>query len=170
MIKQSYKERMVARFISNGGGIFSKPTMKKLLGIQKLSGFPKGKTKNNFWYDRRESVKAALSDLELFIHVAGKDNVNQTVTEETLAPVVSALLSSRLPVSSEMLEDVGPDLEMAKIAQLFVERGLSYLSMKNNHVTLSHRRTIDEAIDLSRYLMESLKPEKERRYQPNGYY
>jgi len=160
MTKQSYKDRTVARFLADGGGIFSKPTMQKLLGNGKLSG--KGKTKDNFWYDRRRSVKAALIDLEVFIHVADQNNLDQTINEETLTPIVTALLSYRLPSSSALLENVGPDHEKAKIAQLFIQYGFSYLAMKRDHVTLSHKRTIEEAIDLSRYLLDSFRPESER--------
>lgn len=166
MTEQSYKEKMVARFLTHGGGIFTKKTMQKLLGIKKLA--VKGKTKVNFWYDRRENIKAALSDLELFIHVAGKDNINQTLNEETLRPIVTALLSDRM--GETFLERVGPDLKMAEIAQLFIQDGFSYLQSVMQ-IPPHDQELISNAIALSHFLVEFFKPEKERRYiTPSGAY
>jgi hypothetical protein len=60
------------------------------LGISGLSG--RNRTKDDFWHDRRESVKTSLIDLGPFIEVAEKDQVNQVLTQENLTPVVEALL------------------------------------------------------------------------------
>lgn len=61
------------------------------------------------------------------------------------------------------IERANPELKKAEIAELFIQAGFSYLSsMKRDHMTLSHKRTLEEAIDLSRYLLDSFRPERDR--------
>lgn len=53
------------------------------MGILGLSG--RDRTINDFWYDVMNRVKNALTDLALFIEVAGSKNVGQVFTFDTLA-------------------------------------------------------------------------------------
>lgn len=153
-------EKLIAKFkphIKRRGGIFTTKTRERLLGIRGQAG--RDRTKYDFWYDMRNYVKTALVDLQLFIEVADRGNLHQVITYETLKPLVETLLWH--PV----VDHAEPDLKRAEIAQLFIQAGFNYLrSMKG--ITLSHGRTIEEAVDLSRYLVESFKPESERRYTP----
>ena len=137
------------------GGIFRNTTREKIITKEGISG--RDIKRDQFWYKQRENVKTALIDLQLFIEEAGHNNVNQVVKDETLKPIVAAILKSPYPHD--------PDLKKAEIARLFILAGFNYLALVNrDNVTLSHKRTIDEAIDLSDYLVESLKPKSERRY------
>lgn len=151
-------ERLLAKFkpfIERAGGIFTSITRKRLLGMEGLSG--RNRTKDDFWHDQRENVKMALIDLELFIEAAGDDRIRSVVTEDTLMPVLESLLWDPVVYGAD------PDLERAKIAELLVKFGFNYLSnMKRNQITLSHRRTIEEAIDLSHFLLDSFRPESDR--------
>ena len=54
----------------------------------------------------------------------------------------------------------------AKIAYVFIDKGFHYLAYASTQasITLSHKRTINEALDLANYLVQSFKPEKERNY------
>jgi len=158
--KESKEKRIIDRFQlyvkTAGSGIFGRSGREKLLGTKRIYG-GKGDeaTKNTFWYRTRNKVRTALEDLRLFIESADKRNVNQVVTVETLEPVVHALLG--LPITYEEL----PDRKRAEIAELFIKRGFEYLSAKSsNHVTLPHKRTIEEALDLSSYLVRSFRGEK----------
>lgn len=143
--------------LRGGGGIFTPKTRKGLLGILGQAG--RARTRNQFWYKVRNRVRTALTDLQLFIEVTGKNNVNQVVTQETLAPVVKALLSFK----------EGPDLKRAEIARLFIRTGFNYLKSKEKDITLSHHRTTEEALDLTDFLVESFKPESKRQYHPRPY-
>lgn len=141
-------------FLSTGTGIFLPKTRKRLLGIKGLTG--RDRTKHDFWFDQRNRVERGLIDLQLFIDVAEKKNVNKVVNAGTLKPLVGILL--RKPVRGFSLE---PDPIRAWIAQLFIEAGFYYLErMCSDHITLSHKHTIEEAIDLSRYLARAVPDEK----------
>lgn len=146
-------------FLYMRGGIFTPNTRKKVLGIMKQP--EPGMSTNQFWYKRRNDVERALIDLRLFIEVAGKDNVNQIITQESLRPIVEALLWH--PV----VHHAAPDLNLAEIAQLLIEVGFSYLRGIGHNVPLSSQRTIEEAIDLSNYLVSEVealrKAVRERR-------
>jgi hypothetical protein len=95
-----------------------------------------------------------------------KDEVQKKLNEilkgpgpvDDLAELVFALLRDPLFAKAD------PDVNRAEIAKLFIETGFNYLSKKSYNVTLSHERTIKEAIDLANYLAESFKDEDERRY------
>jgi hypothetical protein len=172
-MEQTFKQKFEAKFLIQGCGIFTKKTVNKLLGKEKRSG--KGKTENQFWYDRKNSVRRALVDVELFIHAANKDNVKQTVNRETLEPVVEALLGYRWPVSFETkkfaAEEVELSPEIAEVAKMFIETGFAYLSKKDYLMTLSHEQTRAAAVDLANYLAESFKAKSEYRRPPgtHGY-
>jgi len=147
------KTRSGTPLLAMGGGIFRPTTRKKVLGIVKRP--EPGMSTNQFWYRRRNEVERALLDLQLFIKVAGKNNINQVLTKEALRPVFEALLWHPVVERDE------PDLNRAEIAQLLIETGFSYLlSMKRDSIPSSSRRTIREAIDASNYLVLSFKANK----------
>ncbi|MGA2308286.1 MAG: hypothetical protein ABSG57_01905 [Candidatus Bathyarchaeia archaeon] len=191
--KDRNRQKAIAAFklyINSRGGIFRKNRRKQLLGILgrggrmgeggKLEGSGKmeKQAKSTFWYKVRSSVRVGLVDVNLFVEVADRDDVNQVVTKETLEPIVKALLlkpTIYVPVIAGSEKEGGrqravrepPDLVRAEIAMLLIKYGFGYLkSMQMNHITSSHRRTIDDAFDLSNYLVELFKPESERRYSP----
>lgn len=166
--KNDIREVVIAKFSSfiktAGGGIFTRKTRMRLGGKLGLSG--RDRTKNQFWDDVRNRVRNALKDLELFIESADEKQVKQVLTAETLKPVIVSLLQKGdVRVYGKM-----PDANIAKIAHLFVREGFRCLSEQNKYVTKSHARTIEEAIDLSNFLVETFKPESERhlvsRYIP----
>jgi hypothetical protein len=157
-IKRKNKERideMRKWYVSHQGGIFTQKTREKMITKEGIS--ESSPAKNTFWYRQRENVKTALLDLYLFLKEAGEDNVKQVFTEETLAPIVNALLKIDYPTA--------PELRKAEISRLFILYGFNYLHKTYlNNLTVSHKDTIHTAVDLSDYLAESLKPFGERRY------
>ena len=157
---QHKREKLLAKFqpfMERAGGIFGVKTRARLLGIEGLSG--RNRTKDDFWHDQRESVKMALIDLDLFIEAADDNSVNQVITRETLEPIVNELLWGPVFIPPP------PDraklyLERARIADLFIKWGFEYLSsMNSDMMSLSHKRTMEDAIDLSRLLLETFKTE-----------
>jgi hypothetical protein len=134
-----------------GGGIFTSSARNALL--------TKGEKSSDFWYDRRNNIENALIDMRLFIETAGDKNVNAVINEEKLRPVVETLLW--YPV----VEHSAPDLNKAEVARLCIRAGFNYLK-EMKKIPLSSERTIEEAVDLSDYLVELFKPETERRYSP----
>ena len=128
-----------------------------MLGVENISG--RDKRIIDFWQDIRDYVRMTLIDLSIFLETSGGSNIEQVITQEKLKPIVETLLWN--PV----LDYDKPNLRIAQIAQIFIEIGFNSLRlMKKDQINLSNHNTIDEAIDLSRYLVESLKPESERRY------
>lgn len=175
--KKQQKERLVAKFskirtrnntpiLDAGSGIFTSKTRKKLLGISKQQ--KEWKSKNDFWHDRRNSVERALIDLHLFLETADRNNINQVITAEVLRPVVVSLLHK----GDDRVYGEMPDVNTAEIAHLFIQQGFRCLSEQNKYITKSHARTIEEALDLSTFLVETFKPENERllhfRYIPTA--
>lgn len=157
--KNDKKENKIANFIKifsrSKGGIFTKKTRERLMGIQRKTG--RGRREVDFWYDVRESVKTALFDLQLFLEFAEEKNVNAVMTGERLLPLVQEFVSTKYPVKK--------DLRMADIANIFVQMGFRYLySAKMHEITLSHKRTINESIDLANFLVQSFLPLEQRRY------
>jgi hypothetical protein len=142
--------------------IFTHKTRCRLLGATNLPGRKSPQSINDFRYDVRTKVKTALIDLLLFVEVAGKNNVNQVITRESLKHIFDVLLW--YPIGEDE-----PDLIRAEIAQLLIKRGFEYIrEMKKENIPLTAHRTIEEAIDLSNYLVELFKPESERSYStPN---
>ncbi len=133
------------------GGIFTKITRERLLGIRAKAG--RDRTENDFWYDVRNGVRNALVDLELFTQTADRSQVNQVLTQKTLEPVVTALLRG-FAVSPQ----TEPDPNLAEIADMLIHWGFDYWQTKaGKNITLSHSRTIEEAVDLSRYLLRTTK-------------
>ena len=98
-------------------GIFTQDKRKKMFG---KGGYSRLENKTQCWYKVRRAVKAALVDLRLFIEVADDNNANQVLTLATLSPLIDSLLSNNAVVDSTR----------AKIAQYFVEKGFTYLSIK----------------------------------------
>jgi hypothetical protein len=146
------------------GGIFSQVTREKILTGEGISG--KGRPKNQFWYHQRENVKTALLDLCLFVEFAGDDNVDKVVTKEALKRLVGALLRDTVfPYSTQLHHKSPYDLKIkrAEIADLFIRSGFDYFEFVGSDMTLSHKRTMDEAIDLSNYLLRKLSEHKETK-------
>jgi len=158
--KKRSKEEIIAKFnqyLKARGGIFTRKTRGRLLGIPNLPGRKKT-TKYDFWHDRRNDVKMALIDLQIFTEVAGKKNFDEVISKETLSPLIKDILSFY----------GGPNQNKADIARLFIQEGFNYLQrMKPENITLAHRRTIEEALDLSNYLVEVF--EGEGKYHPKPY-
>jgi len=123
---RSKNDRLIARFkpfiVRSGGGIFTRKTRERLVGIKGLSG--RDRTKNDFWYDVRNRVKTALKDLELFVEAASRDHVNQAINKESLEPVVSTLLWG------PDLHDPSPDPIRAEIADILILWGFRYFQQK----------------------------------------
>jgi hypothetical protein len=161
------KKRLIAKYMrlyqeldnqsfSARGGIFTKKTRKRLLGIEGQTG--RGRTKYDFWYDVRKYVKTALIDLQLFIELAGKSNIDQVITAESLKPVLYSL------VWHPVIHKEEKDMEKAKIAKLLIDVGFGYLSSNmHKHLTEPHRRSIGEAIEVADYLVKTLETDLERK-------
>lgn len=145
-------EQLIDEAKTGGEGTFTTNTRYRLLGVQGRSG--RGRKEKDFWFHVRNQVKGALIDLQLFIEVAGDNNVRQAFNEEKLKPMVETLLWHPI------VDNKNPDINRAEIARLFVNSGLNYLenvasSLKAD--TLLHKRGIEEAKDLSNFLVESLR-------------
>lgn len=92
-----------------------------------------------------------------------KKNINQVITPKSIEPLLYALLWTQL-------FNEGPDKNQAEIAQLLVEHGFMYLQgmfHSEGSLPLSSKRTIEEAVDLSKYMVsrveELRKVDRERR-------
>jgi hypothetical protein len=145
-------EQLIREAKTGREGLFTTSTRNRLLGNQGRSG--RGRTEKIFWYHVRNQVKGALIDLQLFIEVAGDNNVKQALNEEKLKPVVETLLWH--PV----VHHDPPDLNRAEIARLFVDVGLNYLLYVASLLkldSLSHKNTVEEAKDLSYLIVENLR-------------
>ena len=137
-------------------GVFTTKTRNRLAGKLGLSG--RDRTINDFWYDVRTSVKTALKDLEMFIMVADKEQINQVINTATLEPLVNAM------INFPNVGMVDPDPVLAEIARLFIYTGFEYLRRaKPVNSSISSERIIDEALDLSRLLTLQFYPENLRR-------
>lgn len=137
------------------GGIFNKKTRERLMGIQRKTG--RGRKETDFWYDIREYLKSALIDIQLFLEFADEKNINLVMTGERLQPLIQKLASSEYPFKA--------DLRRADIANLLIQNGFRYLYYsKRSEITLSHKRTINEAVDLSNFLVWSFVPIEQRQY------
>ena len=144
------------RFAEREGekGIFTRKTRRRLVGASGIPG--RNRTMNDFWYDQRNRVRAALKDLEIFLMVADPSNVDQVFTFENVKPVIDSLLWNRGPQS---------DAVVALIAQYLIESGFTYLRRhKADLVTEIHEQTINHALDISRLLAAHFAPENERRW------
>jgi hypothetical protein len=94
----------------------------------------------------------------LFIETADKDQVDQVLTTESLEPVIGSLL---LGVA---VFNIPSDKNRAEIADMFIRQGFDYLGTKaGDNVNLSNKRTIREAVDLSNFLLQSIRGERYSR-------
>jgi len=129
------------------GGIFTRKSREKLIGKVRIYG--KEASRNNFWYDRRNDIKSAFKDMTIFFQVAGKNNVDQVLEDVDFDEFLHALLEGD---KKHLLDDSNP--KKSFIAQKLVAHGLLFLSNNLPHkITKSHQRTIEEALDLSKYLV-----------------
>lgn len=145
---QALLDKYERYFKTAQGGMFTKKAIDKLLGIIRTSG--RDQTSNDFWYDRRNDVRTALVEMTLFLDVASDKNINQVFTDESFRPLLYSLFWGK----DWLLFDSEPDTEKAKIAQHMIEAGFHYLTeWKLNLMTKSHQRTIEDAMDLSRFLL-----------------
>jgi hypothetical protein len=139
-------------YVRTQGGIFTQKTRDKILTNEGISG--RGIAKNQFWYRQRENVKTALIDLQLFVELSHKNDIDQVATKDSLEPIIGSLLLG-VAVFNEP-----PDQNRAEIADMLIRQGFSYLQQKaGENITISHQRTIDEALDLSNYLLQKIKRE-----------
>jgi len=168
------------------GGIFSNPTRNRLLGISRKSG--KNRSKANFEYDVRETMKTALIDMQLFIETAEEKDIIRILRRETLAPIVDVLFSkSRREILREAKKANKPETEAsdeietkskspkrdqelvrksigekAKVSQLFIESAFECLRANSKFLTSKQQQEITDAIELSKGLTLSLLPDSER--------
>ena len=137
-------------YLGTQGGIFTQKTRERIMTNEGLSG--RGITRNQFWYRQRENVKTALIDLQLFVELADKENVDKVMTREALEPIVTGLLWGR------SLSQLIVDKNSAEIAYMFIRWGLEHLRAKaGKGITLSHERTINEALDLAEFLLRTIR-------------
>jgi hypothetical protein len=148
-LQKKYKQRYEHPDYARQGGFLKTKKRKQLLGIFGQAG--RDRKKYDFWHDVRQTVKTALIDLELFIETADDNDVNTAVNKETLGEVILALLYN-----------AKADSARARIAQLCAEHGLRYLRDISKYITQSQKRTIEDAIGLSKQLTILLLPDKER--------
>ena len=140
------------------GGGFERITRERLLGIKGKTG--RGRSEADFWCDVRKRVKAGLIDQELLITVASEKNLSQVLTRETIRPFLEALLIH--PIS--LTRDPKHDSNRAEIAQMLIQMGFDYLTSKPDLMSLPHSRVVEDAIDLSKQLADSFRPEEKRGY------
>jgi len=136
---------------TGGGGLFNAKTRYRLLGVHDPSG--RERKEKFFWSDVRNYVRGALIDLQLFIEIAGDNNVRQTLNEQKLKDMVETLLWHPVPRHDP------PDLNRAEIARLFVDVGLNYLEYIASLLkldSLSHKNTIGVTKNLSNLVVENL--------------
>jgi hypothetical protein len=153
------REKLIAnfrkKFALTKGGIFTHKKRERIMGTIRRTG--RGRKEADFWQDVRDYVRAALIDLRLFLEFADENDVSLVMTGESLNPVIEKLVSSRYPVKK--------DLRIADIANVLIQNGFRYLYYSEIHdITLSHKRTMNEALDLANYLVQSYLPSEERRY------
>jgi hypothetical protein len=138
---------------ARAGGIFSKKKRKQLLGFLEKSGGT-GKTKSNFWYDTRETVKTALVDLELFLETADNKNVNQVLNVDSLTSVIDALFDT-------YGQEKDPTRVM--VAFMLIERSFWYLrAISQKYLMPTQERQIEDAINLAKQLALLVLPEEKR--------
>lgn len=166
--------------LPSSGGLFTKTKRLTLLG--KPGRKPEGELSiqsRDFWYDVRQSVKAGLYDLQLFIETAPERELATVLTAEALKPSIQSLLWNPmlglppdptrrflkiLKGNYPIMPRLPRDPNRASIAQLLIELGFAFLSFAMpERITLSHQRTILEAVDLAKFVAESAKPNLKRR-------
>ena len=163
-IVKSKRERILARFRERGGkarkGLFTPTTRKRLLGEVPEGKIPL-KDKATWRYKNREHVKTALIDLQLFIEMGDEYSVSDTVTQESMKPIVEALLLRPLQ------ENAKPDLKRAEIAKLFIHAGFEYLQqVKKEPAGGLYERAISDGLEICDALVDLFRPPSERFERP----
>lgn len=132
-------------FIKKRGGIFTPSTRNRLLRYSPgRHGYSQADA--DFRYNVRRFVKQALVDLEMFLEVADKKDVNRIINQESLEPIARALLWK--------MRDK-PDASLAMIAHMLIWYGFHYLKVQNP-ISLPDilDGQIDSAIDISNKLTD----------------
>ena len=121
-----------------------------------IPGRPPGDDrKRQRYFSVRNVARKEIADLTKLAKMLPDDQVDQIFNIDTLKPIVDELLCNQIhgPSGTDRAKTY---LERSKIAQLFIRSGFDYLStMKPIMMTSSHRRTVEEADDLSLFLLES---------------
>jgi hypothetical protein len=159
------KEEPIAQFrIYNnpaflyGKGLFTPNRRKQLLGLK-----PKYEKKditdkeaqlveNQFRYKTKKIVLGSLLDLALFVETASKDDVDQVIKSgtEALERFANFFFHIAFP------DQASP--ERAKVAALFINRGLDYLSRANSkHMTLPNETAIQNTASLVDYFVANIE-------------
>jgi len=98
------------------GGIFTQGGRKRLLGLARPYGGGSDKTLYNYWNRARTYVINALVDLELFIEVADKSQIDKTVTAENIEPILKILLYKPIietrSENNTFWEEVGKEIKL----------------------------------------------------------
>jgi hypothetical protein len=152
-VKPNYAEEYKSH-LNRKGGIFTAKTRGNLLGIS-TKGRKSRYKDYDFCYDVRNQVKAALVDLKLFLETANTMDVDDVMTDETLRPVVRALLPDNVA-----------SLIMAKISKMFIEESFHYLRTaytKMINPNYFYDRTIADAFQLSELLVKQYATFPSRR-------
>jgi hypothetical protein len=106
------------------------------------------------YFSIRNVAHKEIDDLTKLAEVLPDKQANQIFTVDHLKGLASALLQD--PVGFPFPDRAPLYLERARIAQLFIKYGFDYLSgMNSSMMTLPHKNTMEEAIDLSRFLLET---------------
>jgi len=132
-------------FIEKRGGIFTPAKRRRLLRYSPgRHGYSKADA--DFRYTARLFVKQALVDLEMFLEMADEKDVSRIINQESLEPIVRALLRN---VSDK------PNASLAKIAHMLIWYGFHYLKTQNPIRLIDILDSqIDDAIKSSNYLTD----------------
>ena len=153
------KENRIAnfrkKFAFTKGGIFTNKKREKIMGTIRRTG--RNRKESDFWQDVRNYVKGALLDLQLFLEFADEKDIKLVMTGERLQPLIQQIASAKYPFDT--------DFRKADIANILIQNGFRHFYYsKNKDITLSHKRTINEALDLSRYLVSTFVSPEHRQY------
>ena len=143
-IPQNAMEKFDTHAKSQASGLFTNTVRKQLL----TQPHTRGHSKSMFWYRIRNQVRSGLIDLEMFVALADRHNVDQVITTETLGPAVKTLLYHTFP---------DPDRNRALIAELFIEEGFAYLRKNCDLGTSANEQAVDIALNVASYLATHLK-------------
>ncbi len=153
----SKKNKIGKPYLEFSQGIFSRKTRKRLLGMSGISG--RDRTIDDFWYDVRKQVKLALIDLQLFITVAERKNLNKVINRESLKPIIETLLGHSIVAKDP------PEVYLAEISQMLAEMGLSYLRqifIGTEFDTPMLQKAMDDAISTNKLLVCAVEPLREK--------
>jgi hypothetical protein len=137
------------------GGIFSKSSRERLLGLTKsYSGRYAGNTLLNFWNRIIEYVSTTFIDLELFIETTGRDNRSKVINIETIEPLFNTYFQIGKGKFTEK------DSTKADVARLLIAYSFKYLSWLNKEpkqMSDSEKKIVDDALALSNNLTIRMK-------------